>query len=146
MQIPTFDSNGNLPVGTHFATWQEVQETFAFNPRRQELLSGLKRACESLKQAGCSRIYIGGSFVTNKEFPGDFDFCWEPEGVDRAYLKKIDPVFFDMSNKRATQKAKYGGEFFRANSIADSFTKKTYLDFFQEDRDGNPKGIIAIDL
>ena len=146
MSITTFEATGNLPVGIHLATWQEVQETFAFNPRRQELLSGLKRACESLKQAGCSRIYIGGSFVTNKEFPGDFDFCWEPEGVDQAYLQKIDSVFFNFSNKRAAQKAKYGGEFFRANTIADPISRKTYLDFFQEDRNGNPKGIIAINL
>ena len=99
-----------------------------------------------LKQAGCSRIYIGGSFVTNKEFPGDFDVCWESQGVDRALLKQIDPVFFDMSNQRANQKAKYGGELFRANTIADPMSGKTYLDFFQEDRNGNPKGIIAIDL
>jgi hypothetical protein len=110
------------------------------------LLRGLKRACESLKLAGCRRIYIGGSFVTNKEFPGDFDFCWESEGVDRAYLKELDPVFFDFSHKRASQKAKYGGEFFRANTIADPVSGKTYLDFFQEDRNGNPKGIIAVEL
>ena len=89
MSIATFEATGNLPIGIHLATWQEVQETFAFNPRRQELLSGLKRACEPLKQAGCPRIYIGGSFVTNKEFPEDFDFCWEPGGVDQACLKKI---------------------------------------------------------
>ena len=51
-----------------------------------------------------------------------------------------------MSNKRAAQKAKYGGELFRANTIADSVSRKTYLDFFQEDRNGNPKGIVAINL
>ena len=46
MPIANFQANGNLPLGIHLATWQEVQETFAFNPRRQKLLSGLKRACE----------------------------------------------------------------------------------------------------
>lgn len=146
MFILSFDTNGNLSAGIHQATSQEVEEILAFDPRRQELLSGLKRACESLKQAGCPRIYIGGSFATNKEFPGDFDVCWESQGVDRVLLKEIDPVFFDMSNKRAAQKAKYGGEFFRANTIADFVSRKTYLDFFQEDRNGNPKGIIAINL
>ena len=139
-------SNGNLPAGIHCFTWQDIQEIFAFNARRSELLSGLKRACECLKLAGCPRIYIGGSFVTNKEFPGDFDFCWESEGVDRAYLKELEPAFFDFSNKRAAQKAKYGGEFFRANTIADPVSGKTYLEFFQEDRNGNPKGIIAVEL
>ena len=88
--ISNFEKNGNLPVGIYLATWQEVETKLAFNPRGQELLSGLKRACQSLKQAGCKRIYIGGSFATNKEFPGDFDICWEYDGVDRVLLKTID--------------------------------------------------------
>jgi hypothetical protein len=146
MQKNFIESNGNLVAGIHICTWEDIQEVFAFNERRQELLRGLKRACESLKLAGCRLIYIGGSFATDKEFPGDFDFCWESEGVDRAYLKELDPVFFDFSNKRAAQKAKYGGEFFRANTIADAVSGKTYLEFFQEDRNGNPKGIIAVEL
>jgi hypothetical protein len=145
MQIPTFQTNGNLPVGIHLATWQEVQETFAFNPRRQELLSGLKRACESLKQAGCPRIYIGGSFVTNKEFPGDFDVCWADETVDLERLEEIDPVLLDLTNKRAAQKAKYGGELFPA-SVTEGKSKKKFLDFFQTTRNEEPKGIIAVDL
>ena len=145
MQIPTFQANGNLPVGIHLATWQEVQETFAFNPRRQELLSGLKRACESLKQADCPRIYIGGSFVTNKEFPGDFDVCWADETVNFVQLNEIDSVLLNFKNKRVAQKAKYGGELFPANSIADLDSLETYLEFFQK-KNGELKGIIAVDL
>ena len=145
MSLFKFDSNGNLPEGIHLATWQEVQETFAFNPRRQELLSGLKRACESLKQAGCPRIYIGGSFVTNKEFPGDFDVCWADETVDIERLEEIDPILLDLTNKRTAQKAKYGGELFPA-SLTEGKSKKKFLDFFQTTRNGEPKGIIAIDL
>jgi hypothetical protein len=145
MSIPTFEATGDLPVGIHLDTWQEVQETFAFNPRRQELLSGLKRACESLKQAGCPRIYIGGSFVTNKEFPGDFDVCWADETVDLERLEEIDPVLLDLKNKRVAQKAKYGGELFPA-SVTEGKSKKKFLDFFQTTRNGEPKGIIAVDL
>jgi hypothetical protein len=133
-----------LPSGIHYVTWQEV-ESLAFNPRRQELLAGLKRACESLKLVGCSRIYIGGSFATNKEFPGDFDICWEKEGVDFIRLQELDPVLLDFKHKRAAQKAKYGGELFISSTIADSYGN-TYLEFFQLDRDGNSKGIIAVDL
>lgn len=144
--IPNFENNGNLPAGIYLATWQAIEAKLAFNPRRQELLSGLKRACLPLKQAGCKRIYIGGSFVTNKEFPGDFDVCWESDGVDRVLLKTIDSVFFDFTNKRAAQKAKYGGEFFRADSLADRLSGKTYITFFQMDRDGNSRGIVAVNL
>jgi hypothetical protein len=147
MAIPSFDTNGNLPAGIHLATWQEIEETLAFNPRRQELLSGLKRACESLTQVGCLRIFIGGSFATNKEFPGDFDVCWADETVDLEKLAEIDPVLLDFKNQRAAQKAKYGGELFLASDIADLHYFEDYLTFFQKDKvRGNAKGIIAIDL
>ena len=147
MAIPSFDTHGNLPAGIHLATWQEVEKTLAFNPRRRELLSGLKRACTSLKQVGCLRIYIGGSFATNKEFPGDFDVCWADETVDLEKLAEIDPVLLDFKNQRAAQKAKYGGELFLASDIADLHFFEDYLAFFQKDKvRGNAKGIIAIDL
>ncbi|MGL5032503.1 MAG: DUF6932 family protein [Microcystaceae cyanobacterium] len=145
MAIPSFDTNGNLPAGIHLATWQEIEEILAFNPRRQELLSGLKRACKSLKQVGCLCIYIGGSFVTNKEFPGDFDVCWADETVDLEQLEKIDPVLLDLTKKRAAQKAKYGGEFFPAN-LTEGGSMKKYLDFLQTHRNGEPKGIVAVEL
>jgi hypothetical protein len=146
MPIPKFDKNGNLPEGIHPATWQEVEEALAFNERRQELLRGLKRACEFLKLADCPRIYIGGSFATNKEFPGDFDACWEDENVDFVLLQEIDPVLLDFKNKRAAQKNKYRGELFLSSDIADPISNKSFLEFFQAERNGEPKGIIAIDL
>lgn len=113
--------------------------------RRQELLAGLKRACEVLKQAGCDTIYIDGSYVTNKEFPGDFDVCWKDDNVDLKLLLDLDPVLLNFSQKRAAQKAKYGGELFLASTIADA-QGQTFLEFFQKDRNGNPKGIVEIHL
>lgn len=60
-------------------------------------------------------------------------------------IQEVDSVLLDFKNKRAAQKTKYGGELFPASSIAD-FSGKIFLEFFREDRDGNPKGIVAIDL
>lgn len=145
MPLPNFDSNGNLPAGIHPCTWEEVEEKLAFNSRRQELLAGLKRACDILKQAGCDTIYIDGSYATNKEFPGDFDVCWKDDNVDLKRLLELEPVLLDFSHQRAAQKAKYGGELFLASTIADA-QAQTFLDFFQRDRDGNPKGIVEIHI
>ncbi len=139
-----FSRNGTLPSGFHWTTWLQIEEFFAFNDCRRKLLAGLKRACEVLRQAGCQKIYIGGSFVTNKEIPSDIDVCWEDEGVDFEKLKSIDPVLSDFDNEHA-QKAKYGGEFFPA-SLPTRTNGKPHREFFQEDRDGNPKGMIAIDI
>jgi len=139
-----FDQNGYLPPGIHLATWEEIEEFLAYNKRRKNLLSGLKQGCEILRQCGCERIYIGGSFVTTKIRPNDFDVCWEDDKVDFKLLQKLDPVLHP-SSRRLAQKNKYGGEFLLANiTIEDPFT--TCLELFQQDRNGNIKGIVAVDL
>ena len=140
--IQIFDLNGNLPSGIHQAEWKEFEERFGINPHRRKLLRGLKAAIASLRKAGCRAIYIDGSFVTAKELPNDFDGCWSVKDVDPDLL---DPVLLDFSNGRAAQKAKYGGELFPAEGI-EGGSGKTWLDFFQQDRNGKPKGIVGIRL
>ena len=106
-------------------------------------MSGSKSALLNLRDAGCKRVYVDGSFVTNKSIPGDFDACWEEAGVDPIIL---DPVLLTFANGRAEQKMKYLGELFPASSdaVGDGFS---FLEFFQTDKqNGGRKGIIAINL
>ena len=144
--IPEFDENGNLLLGIHWATWEEFVDRFGTTPRRLRMIEGLKTAMEQLQSAGCQTIYIDGSFVTNKPNPGDFDACWDSDGVDINYLESIAPTLYKFAQKRAEQKAMYRGEIFPSNYPANSYGI-TYLDFFQFDtRTDAHKGIIAIDL
>lgn len=88
-------------------------------------------------------MYLDGSFVSDKDLPGDYDACWEASGVDPALL---DPVLLDFSNRRAAQKRKYRGELFPAAVAAEPGGTR-FLDYFQRDRvTREPKGIVAIDL
>jgi hypothetical protein len=142
--IPWFGQDGNLPPTIHQANWEEFLAAFAFNTYRRVLAKGLRCALDNLQNAGCSLVYVDGSYVTSKDMPGDYDACWDISGVD---LKKLDPVFFDFSNKRREQKRKYYGELFPANFLACCITGRTYLDFFQIDKHtGDPKGIVALTL
>ncbi len=87
-------------------------------------------------------VYINGSFVTAK-VPGDYDGCWETEGVD---LGLLDPVLLTFDRGRATQKAKYLGELFPARLTAGG-SGSTFLEFFQTDKEtGAAKGIVALAL
>lgn len=139
--VPAFDQTGNLPPGIHWATWAEVVDRFGNTQHRQRLLGGLRRALLNLHDAGCLRAYLDGSFVSDRDPPGDFDGCWELAGVD---LAKVDRVLKTFANSRALQKAKYFGELFPAGGIADP-AGKTFLDFFQADKSsGLPKGIVGI--
>jgi hypothetical protein len=144
MPFPDFESDtGNLPGGIHVAAWDEIVAALSTNPRRADLVAGLRRAVDALRAAGCRRVFVDGSFVTTKEHPGDFDACWDARGVDPSAL---DPVLLDFTRGRAAQKAKYGGELFIANAAATP-AGTIFLDFFQIDKaTGGPKGIIAIDL
>jgi len=80
MSIPEFDlATGALPAGIHDAAWSEVAARFGINATRIRLLSGLRRALDILAAAGCTSVYLGGSFVTAKALPADWDGCYGPE-------------------------------------------------------------------
>ncbi|GAB3234999.1 hypothetical protein J0A67_19585 [Algoriphagus aestuariicola] len=139
-----FQHNGSLKPGIHKLTFEEFEEDFGFNPHRKALIVGLKIGIEELRECGCTKIYIDGSFTTRKETPTDFDACWDVLGVDLPKLKTKFPTMLDFSNHRENQKKRYKGEFFPAQASASPYN--IYLDFFQKDRDGNKKGIIEITL
>lgn len=131
-----------LPPGVHKTSLGEIASIFAYTPHRKKLFTGFRNALSNLKQAGCSSVYLDGSYITGKNHPEDFDACWEVDGVDPT---KLDPVLLDFSNNRSAQKKKYGGELF----IISHFARPgmNFLDFFQTDRyTGQRKGILFLNL
>ena len=132
-----------LPEGLHNSNFSEVANSFAINPWRNTLFAGLLDASRNLKQAGCLRLYLDGSYVTGKPSPGDYDVCWDSTGVDPTLL---DPIFLNFDNKRAAHKRKYKGEFFPSGWSAGR-AGNTFIEFFQIERfSGLKKGIVVIQL
>lgn len=95
MAIPDFTNVAGkmvLPEGVHLATLEEVRARFgSATPRRVDLMRGLEAAFENFRAAKVAKVYIDGSFTTDKEEPNDIDGCWEhgPDTDEDA----IDPVF-----------------------------------------------------
>ncbi len=132
-----------LPAGFHRTNLCAVEGRFVSNKRRRNLFNGLVEASRLLRRAGCRRLYLDGSFVTEKPVPNDYDACWDPFGVDNRLM---DPVFFDFRNNRAAQKDRFGGEFFPSSLVVKE-VGQTFLDFFQIDKySGKQKGIILVGL
>jgi hypothetical protein len=134
--LPPFDENGNLPPGEHQCSWQEFVARFGINNHRLELLEGMKRALLNLKDAGCTKVWIDGSFTTCKDEPADYDGMWYQYRVD---VEKIDPLYLDahdMFHGSRLQKAIYLGEFFPYSA--------QYLEQFSIDRQGNAKGTVVM--
>lgn len=139
-----FDStSGYLPPGVHPMTASAFVGRFAWNGRRRLLCSGLMRAVGSLRDAGCRSLIVDGSFVTAKELPGDWDAAFDPVGVDSS---KLDPILLRHRDGRKAMRAKYLGDLFPWGAVASLASGAVYLDFFQKDRDGVPKGVIHLIL
>lgn len=135
--------SGYLPEGIHNLSLSEVATYFAWNARRRFLFGGLARALATLKFAGCRSVILDGSFVTAKEEPRDWDAAFDPVGV---VADRLDPVLIKHDDGRRAMRAKYLGDMFPWTARASSVTGSLYRQFFQRDRDGNPKGIVEIKL
>ena len=128
--LPPFNEMGYLPPGIYEVTWTEFVDRFGFNSHRQNILAGLQSALLLLAQANCQRVYLGGSFVSSKQYPNDFDGCYDDMNIDYDLL---DPIF---DEELTAQQERFGGEL-----LGDP----VFQGFLQTDRDGVSRGIIALD-
>ncbi len=142
VMIPDYDRRGLLPPGIHDAKWDEVATRFGGTTHRIEQLRGLRLALEHLGEAGCERVYLDGSFVTDKGVPNDYDVCWEMGGVT---ISLLTPVLRDVRPPRAAQQALYRGDILP--NVIEASSGAPLVDFFQKDKaTGGAKGIVAISL
>lgn len=142
--IPELLPSGLLPPGEHEALWEEIRALFGGNFRRNDILGGIRLAALHLQRVGCRRLWIDGSFVTNKRAPSDWDGCWDPTGVDPS---RLDPILLDPSQTgRVRMKQKYRADLF-PSSIVELGSGLLFVNFFQVDKaTGDPKGILLLDL
>ena len=141
MSIPPLRKNGELPPGEHQASVDQVEWVFGCSTeRRKSLMRGLRDAISNLASSGVRKLWINGSFVTDKDEPNDIDGCWEYTPL--VDTEVLDPVFL---RSRKDMKAKYGLDFFISN-LAEAESGLPFPEFFQVNRDGEPKGIVVVNL
>ena len=134
--IPASDpQTGALPAGIHEATWAEVVARFGGTAQRDRLLDGMKKALRWVAQAGGTRVYLGGSFVTAKAEPGDWDGCVQAEAVNVDQLS--DAI---RGENTWVMKQLYAGELFIDEEEND------FISYFQRNKRRQPVGIIALTL
>jgi hypothetical protein len=104
--LPAFTKDGFLPPGIHKATWQEFATTYGTTPRRQDLLANMEFLLREAKSVGGEKVYVGGSFVTTKANPKDFDMTWKIDGQRIGEIRQTNPIVVD----RTMQSEKLGGE------------------------------------
>ncbi len=141
--IPDFTEQGILPPGIHQATLDDVRSRLGWGRKREDLIKGLEMALQLVGNCGVERVYLDGSFVTDKDRPGDIDGCYDvPPGAD---LTKAFPIWPLNQDTRRLSKSMFGVELFPANFSATT-SGEPYISFFQKDRQGRQKGIVLVEL
>ncbi len=105
--LPPLTERGVLPPGIHEASWREFSARFGTNAARREQLFNMELLLQEMrKQKAGDSAFVGGSFVSKKEIPGDFDMTWRVSGEKIGELKKASPILVD----RELQKETLGGQ------------------------------------
>ena|GEM_PF-2244156 len=138
--IPGFGQNGFLPSGDYKVSWQDFSKRYGTTPHRQELLANLEMVAGHIKNAGSTEITVGGSFVSSKPAPKDYDIAWSTEGVTR---EKLPPDLFSW-HARSDTKLGLKGDVYPADTNMGAMGE--WREALGQTRLGEPVGTVTIDL
>lgn len=143
--IPPFDTDGDLPPGRHTATWREFQARFCVftrSDRRLQLCRSIAQLIDEAQSAHIvERVIFGGSFVSARPEPNDFDgIVVLRAGTQYDTLQPFQRWFADT--REASRR--YRGDIFVAR--ADQPTLDIYCDFFAMNRHGKQVGLVEVIL
>ena len=146
MPLPACDAQGDLPVGVHQATLDEVRTRFGHStPQLQLVTAQLVRIYELARATGkLLRFVIFGSYVTAKPAPNDIDIIllMRDDFAVAECDEHTQPLFDHL---RAQQI--FGASVFSVRaSTALLATVDEFISYWQIKRDQSKRGIIDVRL
>lgn len=99
------NEHGLLPPGIHSCTLQEAEDAFCWNGHRRTLWEKFKQALGEFRALGFSRhaLIVDGSFVTDKDMPGDVEVLIDLQNADAAEQDRITVYFFRNHTRLHTE-------------------------------------------
>lgn len=134
-----FTAKGNLE-NNHLFSAKELIENFGYNKQRLNYLKSIFELALLLKNLGCKELYVVGSFVTTKAIPNDIDVCINFSDIDENKLAKSELASLDKYELARIKQQK------NVHLIIFDNSSRDFLDWFRQDRDGNKRGIIQINI
>jgi hypothetical protein len=134
-----FNSQGFLHQ-TIALSFEQLIERFGTNPRRFKQLDNALRFFRIFYACGCRFVYIDGSFVSTKKYPEDIDLCFDTTGMDSDKLEKEFPALFVPNEVGKIHRE------LQCHIFTFSENSTRFFDMLSEDREGNPKGFIKLNL
>lgn len=83
---------------------------------------------------------MDGSFVSQKKNPEDIDLCFDLTDVDDETINKKFPQFFDPNEIGKIH------SYSQCHILHFSKNHKLLFDMLHEDRDGNRKGLVKLEI
>ena len=132
--IPQFNDLGYLPPGLHVASLDEIDARFGqVSEIRSVQVESIRWLVELATRAGCQRIVLNGSFVTD---------IIEPNDVDCVVL--IESGF--PKDAAAEKELRDGLPFIELKLVGQADFDEFVEFIFGTDRAGTPKGLIEVEL
>ena len=143
MPLPSLNEQGDLPLGVHHATLQEILEYFGKgSAKRQALALRLERIYQLATGTGqVKRFIVFGSFITAKLEPNDIDvFMMMKDSFDVAQLSGRLRLLFDHT----VAQDHFGSSIFWVRQAAALGGEQAAIEHWQIKRDGSQRGIVDI--
>jgi hypothetical protein len=142
-ELPPFRDDGYLPDGLHKTNLATVVETFGKNSRRRQfLVFRLQRWIELARNVRAQKLFIDGSFVTEKNEPNDIDaVVLLPSDFRDQVLSGLESAI-ELEYMLLTRRPE---EIFAAEDDNDW---DEWIQFFMQTRefDNRTKGLVEIEL
>ncbi len=141
--LPPFNERGDLPVGIHPATLDEVAERFGSGAVRQARLRTLRHIHLLAAATGhVERFLVFGSLVTSKGEPGDVDIVIV---MGEAFELEQAPREARTVFSHADADARFGASvFWVRRGILPDAELPAFVEFWQTRRDGLKRGIVEV--
>jgi hypothetical protein len=143
LPIPELNDEGLLPPGLHLVTLEEVESRFGKEPQvRSTLYQRLVEFVGLARYVEAHRLFIGGSFVTTKQEPGDIDIViWLGESF-LELLEAGDEKALDLELRFLTRIPK------EAFAVFDEEGWQSWIEFFSllRSRRDSRKGLLEVKL
>jgi Family of unknown function (DUF6932) len=143
--LPSFTEHGLLPPGVHRVSMEEFERRFIYfdrSDRRFRLFHQFRELHRQAKSCGIvQRILVGGSLVTSKPEPNDFDciLVVDPAVQNRNLL----PMEYNLLSRSRARRI-FGGDVIAV--VAGSVNYHMYMDFFQHTREQVGVGVVEVEL
>jgi hypothetical protein len=143
LALPSFNEEGDLPLGVHPSTLAEVLDRFGQGSiRRRAVADRLKRLYHLASSTGhLARFVVFGSFVTAKVEPNDVDVVLLMEDTfDLASVKDEAALVF----QHMEADAHFGASVFWVRRSGAIGGEQAMIEYWQVRREGGQRGIVEI--